>query len=776
MLNLDNIFNRADKIEIQKLEKIVDEIDKKEKEIEVLTDKELKNKTLEFKKRLDEGETLDDLLVEAFAVAREASKRVLGMRQYRVQLIGGIVLHQGKIAEMKTGEGKTLVGVAPVYLNALTGNGVHVVTVNDYLAKRDKEIMEKVYNFLGLSVGVILQGQTGKQRKDQYKCDITYGTNNEFGFDYLKDNMAKNKNDRVQNSLNFAIVDEIDSILIDEARTPLIIAGEGEKEVGEFNLVNTFMKILLPWDFTIDLKEKTISLTENGINQAEIFFGVDNLMDIENIQLYHRINQALRAYYLMKRDIDYVVKDGKVEIVDEFTGRVMDGRRYSEGLHQAIESKEAVDIKSESTTLATITYQNLFRMYKKLSGMTGTAKTEEKEFSDIYKLNVIQIPTNKPVIRKDLDDLLFKTEKSKFKAIVEKIEEIHKTGQPILVGTISIEKSQLISDLLNERGLKHEVLNAKNHEKEAEIISKAGSVNAITIATNMAGRGTDISLGAGNKKEEEKIKELGGLYVIGTEKHENRRIDNQLRGRSGRQGDPGVSQFYVSLEDDLMKLFASTKVKKIGEAIEDDEAIEHKLLTKSIERAQKNIESKHYETRKNVIKYDDVINQQRKVIYEDRGRILDGEPVKDQIINMIKEVIRNKYEIALNSGKQETFELEIKKIFNLEKMGLEFKVQDYKDRNKVIDDTIDAIIDIYIQKENFVGEAEIREKERQILLKVVDSYWVDHIDALDQLKKGIGLMAVGQKDPVKEYTIQASQIFEEMKKGILEDTIKYLFY
>lgn len=504
MIDFDKMFSRADKIEIQSMEKIVDKIDKIETQIEKLTDVELKNKTIEFKDRLANGETVDDILVEAFAVAREASKRILGMRQYRVQLIGGIVLHQGKIAEMKTGEGKTLVGVAPVYLNALTGQGVHVVTVNDYLAKRDKELMESVYEFLGLSVGVILHGQDLMDRKKQYECDITYGTNNEFGFDYLKDNMVKRKEDKVQRELNFVIVDEIDSILIDEARTPLIISGQGDKDESEFRLVNVFMKMLLPWDFTIDRKEKAIALTERGIQQAEMFFNLKNLMDIENIQLYHRINQALRAYYLMERDVDYVVRDGKVEIVDEFTGRVMEGRRYSEGLHQAIEAKERVEIKEESITLATITYQNYFRMYKKLSGMTGTAKTEEKEFQDIYKINVVTIPTNKRVIRKDLDDLLFKTESSKFDAIIKNIEEIHKTGQPILVGTVSIEKSQILSSMLTHKGLKHEVLNAKNHEKEAEIIAKAGKLNSITIATNMAGRGTDIALGSGDKSEEKK--------------------------------------------------------------------------------------------------------------------------------------------------------------------------------------------------------------------------------------------------------------------------------
>lgn len=776
MIDLDKIFNRADKIELQILGRIVDEIDKIEPEIEILTDEELKNKTKEFKERLSKEETLDDILVEAFAVAREASKRVLGMKQYRVQLIGGIVLHQGRIAEMKTGEGKTLVGVAPVYLNALSAQGVHVVTVNDYLAKRDKEIMEKVYNFLGLSVGVILHGQDEIERKKQYKCDITYGTNNEFGFDYLKDNMVKRKDDKVQRILNFAIVDEIDSILIDEARTPLIISGKAHQENDEFRLVNVFMKMLLPWDYTIDKKENTIALTEKGIKQAESFFKLDNLMNIENMQIYHRINQALRAYYLMTRDVDYVVRDGNVEIVDEFTGRVMEGRRYSEGLHQAIEAKERLEIKEESITLATITYQNYFRMYKKLSGMTGTAKTEEKEFKDIYKMDVVQIPTNKPVIRNDLDDLLFKTESDKLKAIINNIEEVHKTGQPILVGTASIEKSEKVSQLLNEKGLKHEVLNAKNHEREAEIISKAGKLNSITIATNMAGRGTDISLGAGDKEEEEKVKELGGLYVIGTEKHENRRIDNQLRGRSGRQGDPGTSRFYVSLEDELMKLFANPKVQKIAKSIEDEEAIEHKLLTKSIEGAQKNVESRNYEIRKNVIKYDDVINQQRNAIYKDRNSVLQGESVKECILDMIRECIIESANKYLTENEKEKFELEMNDLFNFEKLEVKFSIKDISNIEKVINDTTEVVMNIYNSKEKVEGEEYLREKERQVLLSVVDNYWIDHIDALDQLKKGIGLVSVGQKDPVKEYTIQASDMFEGLKKEIRKDTIRYMFF
>lgn len=773
MISLDKIFNRADKIEIQILEQIINEIDKIEPDIKTLSDEELKNKTIIFKERLANGETLDDILIEAFAVAREASIRVLGMRQYTVQLMGGIVLHQGRIAEMKTGEGKTLVGVAPVYLNALSGDGVHVVTVNDYLAKRDKEIMEPVYNFLGLSVGVILHGQEPAERKSQYDCDITYGTNNEFGFDYLKDNMVTKKEDKVQRKLNYAIVDEIDSILIDEARTPLIISGKMNQKQDEFRLANVFIKMLLPWDFTVDEKERTVALTESGIQQAEMFFSVDNLMDVENIQLYHRINQALKAFYTMRRDVDYVVRDGKVEIVDEFTGRVMEGRRFSEGLHQAIEAKENLQIEDESITMATITYQNYFRMYKKLSGMTGTAKTEEEEFKDIYRMDVVQIPTNKPVIRKDLDDLLYKTEKAKFEAIIENIEEIHKTGQPVLVGTASIEKSEILSHLLKQRGLKHEVLNAKNHEKEAEIISRAGTLNSITIATNMAGRGTDIILGAGDKEEEAKIKELGGLYVIGTEKHENRRIDNQLRGRAGRQGDPGVSRFYISLEDDLMRLFANPKVQKIGETMDENEAIEHKFLTKAIENSQKNLESRNFQIRKTVIQYDDVVNEQRNVIYSDRNKALACDSIKDEIIEMINYTISNLAHKYLPD--KEKYEEEINILFNLRAFGIEISIKETGDVEKVISDTKDLIMKLYTFIEEKNSEGFMRFKECRALLKVIDSYWVEHIDALDQLKTGIKLMAVGQKDPIKEYTIQASDMFEELKQNIKIDTIRYIF-
>lgn len=770
MAVLEKIFDLSDKSEIKKLNQVVQIIEDLEKETQALTDDQLKNMTSVFKERLESGQTLDNIMPAAFAVAREASRRVLGMRQYPVQLMGGIVLHQGKIAEMKTGEGKTLVGVAPVYLNALTGKGVHVVTVNDYLAKRDKELMEPVYNFLGLTVGVILHDQEHEERKAQYNCDITYGTNNEFGFDYLKDNMVKDKEEMVQRELNFAIVDEVDSILIDEARTPLIISGQIHQDEAPFRLANVFIKMLLESDYTYDEKDKTISLTESGIKKAEIFYKTDNLMDIENIEIYHHINQALRADVLMHRDVDYVVRDGKVEIVDEFTGRVMEGRRFSEGLHQALEAKEHLEIQKESKTLATITYQNYFRMYDKLSGMTGTAKTEEAEFESIYKMSVVQIPTNKPVIRKELDDKLFKGEVTKFKAITLDIEEIHKTGQPILVGTASVEKSEALSYLLTLRGLKHEVLNAKNHEKEAEIIAKAGKLNAITIATNMAGRGTDIALGAGDKEEEEKVKALGGLYVIGTEKHENRRIDNQLRGRAGRQGDPGVCRFYISLEDDLMRLFSSAKVRKIGETMEDNEILEHKVLTSGIEKAQINLESKNFAIRKDVLKYDDVINKQRNIIYTDRRKILLGEDISKTIENMINDTIQYTYDEYVGDADLSEYINNIKEIFNIEEYSL-----DNINKESIVEYTKEIVKQIYAIKEEKLGSDVMRHFERNILLNVIDSNWIDQIDMLDQVKKGISLQSIGQKDPVKEYTVEAFDMFEQMNKNIKIETVKYLY-
>lgn len=773
---LDKILSKSDEVEIKVLNKIVDKIDSIEDKIQKLSDDELKNMTNVFKERLSNGETLDDILVEAFAVAREASKRVLKMRQYRVQLIGGIVLHQGKIAEMRTGEGKTLVAVAPVYLNSLSGKGVHVVTVNDYLAKRDKEIMQPVYEFLGMSVGVILNGQSPSERKAQYDCDITYGTNNEYGFDYLRDNMVTKNEDKVQRELNFAIVDEVDSILIDEARTPLIISGTGDESTKLYDIANSFVKSLVDEDYDIEEKENTISLSENGLTKAEKFFGIENLMDIKNIEIYHHINQSLRAHKLMEKDVDYVVRDNEIMIVDEFTGRIMDGRRYSDGLHQAIESKEGVEIKRESKTLATVTFQNFFRMYKKLSGMTGTAKTEESEFQSTYNMNVVTIPTNKPILRADLSDLVFKTEKEKYNAVVEEIEKINKTGQPVLVGTVSIEKSEYLSDLLSKKGIKHEVLNAKNHEKEADIVKKAGKLNAVTIATNMAGRGTDISLGDGDLIEETEVKNLGGLYVIGTEKHETRRIDNQLRGRSGRQGDPGTSRFFVSLEDEVIKLYGGSSIEKISNKVKHEEGkpLESKNLLKMVERAQRGIEGRNFEIRKNVIQYDDVINEQRKIIYAERNRVLDNESVEEEIQKMVKDIISetaNKYLVnkdyygylisLYNKFMPENTLL----IPGIDKMSID----------EVIEYTYDLSKRVYDFKKIVSGIEELRNLEKKVLLEVVDSYWIDHIDTMDQLRQCIGLSAIGQKDPVKEYTIQGYELFEELNETIRTETVKYLY-
>ena len=773
---LDKILSKSDEVEIKVLNKIVDKIDSIEDKIQRLSDDELKNMTNVFKERLSNGETLDDILVEAFAVAREASKRVLKMRQYRVQLIGGIVLHQGKIAEMRTGEGKTLVAVAPVYLNALSGKGVHVVTVNDYLAKRDKEIMQPVYEFLGMSVGVILNGQSPSERKAQYDCDITYGTNNEYGFDYLRDNMVTKNEDKVQRELNFAIVDEVDSILIDEARTPLIISGTGDESTKLYDIANSFVKSLVDEDYDIEEKENTISLNENGLTKAEKFFGIENLMDIKNIEIYHHINQSLRAHKLMEKDVDYVVRDNEIMIVDEFTGRIMDGRRYSDGLHQAIESKEGVEIKRESKTLATVTFQNFFRMYKKLSGMTGTAKTEESEFQSTYNMNVVTIPTNKPILRADLSDLVFKTEKEKYNAVVEEIEKINKTGQPVLVGTVSIEKSEYLSDLLSKKGIKHEVLNAKNHEKEADIVKKAGKLNAVTIATNMAGRGTDISLGDGDLIEETEVKNLGGLYVIGTEKHETRRIDNQLRGRSGRQGDPGTSRFFVSLEDEVIKLYGGSSIEKISNKVKHEEGkpLESKNLLKMVERAQRGIEGRNFEIRKNVIQYDDVINEQRKIIYAERNRVLDNESVEEEIQKMVKDVISETANKYLVNKDYYGYLISLYNKFMPENTLLIPGI-DKISIDEVIEYTYDLSKRVYDFKKIVSGIEELRNLEKKVLLEVVDSYWIDHIDTMDQLRQCIGLSAIGQKDPVKEYTIQGYELFEELNETIRTETVKYLY-
>lgn len=774
---LDRIMNKADETEIKILNKIVDAIDDKEAKIQDLSDDELKNMTNIFKDRLNKGETLDDILVEAFAVVREACRRVLGMRQYRVQLIGGIVLHQGKIAEMRTGEGKTLVAVAPVYLNALSEKGAHVVTVNDYLAKRDKEIMQPVYEFLGMSVGVIIHGQDPIERKAQYDSDIIYGTNNEYGFDHLRDNMVTRNEDKVQRELNFAIVDEVDSILIDEARTPLIISGTGEESTKLYDIANAFVESLATEDYEIEEKDNTIALTESGLKRAETFFGIDNITNIENIEIYHHINQALRANKLMEKDVDYVVKNNEIMIVDEFTGRIMDGRRYSDGLHQAIEAKERVEIKRESKTLATVTFQNFFRMYKKLSGMTGTAKTEEAEFQSTYNINVVTIPTNRPILRADLNDLVFRTEKEKYEAVVNEIVKIHATKQPVLVGTVSIDKSEYLSGLLSKKGIKHEVLNAKNHSSEADIVKKAGKLGSVTIATNMAGRGTDISLGDGDLVEEDEVKELGGLYVIGTEKHETRRIDNQLRGRSGRQGDPGTSRFFVSLEDEVIKLYGGNSIEKIANRIKAEygQPLESKNLLKAVERAQRGIEGRNFGIRKNVIKYDDTINEQRKVIYAERNKVLADESVENEIQNMVRRVIEetaNRYLV-----KQNDYYGYLKSLYStfMPENTLLIPDMDKKSVEEIIEYTYDLSKRVYDFKKIVVGMDELKSLEKKVLLEVVDTHWIDHIDAMDQLRQCIGLAAIGQKDPVKEYAIQGYDMFERLNDTIRKETVKYLY-
>ncbi|MFL8807823.1 preprotein translocase subunit SecA, partial [Clostridioides difficile] len=754
-----------------------DKIDALEDKIQILDDEALKNMTNVFKDKLSKGETLDDILPEAFAVVREVSKRILGMRQYRVQLIGGIVLHQGKIAEMRTGEGKTLVGVAPVYLNALTGKGVHVITVNDYLAQRDKELMQPVYEFLGLTVGVIINGQQPVERKLQYQCDITYGTNNEYGFDYLRDNMVTQKSEKVQRELNFAIVDEVDSILIDEARTPLIIAGGGDEGTKLYELANAFIKNIRDEDFEMDRKDKTIALTASGLSKAEKFFGIENITHIDNIEIFHHVNQSLRAHKLMNIDVEYVVRDNEILIVDEFTGRIMDGRRFTDGLHQAIEAKEGVKINDESKTMATVTFQNFFRLYSKLSGMTGTAKTEESEFEATYKINVVQIPTNKPVIRADLHDKVFKTERAKYNAVVEEIIRINKTKQPVLVGTVSIEKSEKLSKLLKKKGVKHEVLNAKQHDKEAEIISKAGKLGSVTIATNMAGRGTDISLGAGDKEEEEKVKELGGLYVIGTERHETRRIDNQLRGRSGRQGDPGTSRFFVSLEDEVIKLYGGKSIEKILKRMNanEDDALESKALNRAIERAQKGIEGKNFEQRKNVLKYDDTINEQRKVIYDERNKVLDGSDIEEEIQKMVMDIITEAAEKYLKKFRD--YHGYFKYLYNTFMPADTLLIPDLDKKNveEIVNQTYQISKRVYDLKKMMIGIEELAQLEKRVLLQVVDTYWVDHIDAMDQLRQYIGLKSYAQKDPFKEYAIEGYEMFEALNRNIRITTVQYLY-
>lgn len=830
---LDSLFNMADKKDLKQFSKIADQIDAAGEKYAAMTDAELKAMTPEFKERLKNGQTLDDILVDAFAVVREASTRILGMRHFKVQLIGGMVLHQGRIAEMKTGEGKTLVATCPVYLNALEGKGVHVVTVNDYLAKRDRDQMAKIYEFLGLSVGVIVHGQSPQVRKQQYDCDITYGTNNEYGFDYLKDNMVIHEEQMVQRGLNYAIVDEVDSILVDEARTPLIISGPGDKSTHLYSDANVFILTLNEDDYEKEEKDKAVSLTETGIKKAEVYFNVDNITTMEHTELYHHINQALKAHTIMKKDVDYVAKDDEIIIVDEFTGRLMFGRRYSDGLHQAIEAKEGLTIQRESKTLATITFQNYFRMYTKLSGMTGTAKTEEEEFKSIYKMDVFQVPTNKPLLRKDLADSVYANQLAKFRAVARDIKERHERNQPVLVGTVSIEKSELLSSILAEEGIAHEVLNAKFHEKEAEIIAQAGRLGAVTIATNMAGRGTDILLGgnpsfmalkemkrlnftdeminrvnsanevAGVEANEEydaarktykklyeeykvqtdaeqvAVIEAGGLCILGTERHESRRIDNQLRGRAGRQGDPGESRFYIGLDDDLMRLFGSERVQGLLEklGLDDETPIEHRMLTKSIENAQKKVEGKNFGIRKHVLEYDDVMNKQREIIYAERRRVLSGENLQDQIQMMMRDVITES--VALYTDEKEEFDHAGYRAHMYRKYLPGGVIDDLNfaemTSSEALEATYERLLALYTEKEEFIGSERMREVERVILLQSVDNHWIDHIDAMDQLRQGIGLRAIGQIDPVIAYKMEGFDMFDEMNKLIREDTVSYLF-
>lgn len=772
----NKIFGTYSEREIKRIMPIVKKVNSLEESIEKLSDKELREKTEEFKGRLKKGETLDDILPEAFAVVREASKRVLGLRHYDVQLIGGVVLHQGRIAEMRTGEGKTLVATLPSYLNALAGKGVHIITVNDYLAKRDRDEMGRVHEFLGLTVGVIIHGQTQLEKQQMYNCDITYGTNNEFGFDYLRDNMVVYKEERVQRDLNYVIVDEVDSILIDEARTPLIISGQGDKSTDFYRIADFFVKGLSEEDYLIDEKKNSVILTDEGIAKAEKYFHLENYADPENMDVQHHLVQALKANHIMKNEKDYIVKDGEVIIVDDFTGRLMEGRRYSDGLHQAIEAKEGVKVEKESKTLATITFQNYFRMYTKLAGMTGTAETEEAEFREIYGLDVIVIPTHMPIARQDHPDVVYKTIKGKYKCLVDEIVETHKKGQPVLVGTVSIDKSEVISGMLKKKGIPHQVLNAKYHEREAEIIALAGQKGAVTIATNMAGRGTDIKLGEG-------VVDVGGLKILGTERHESRRIDNQLRGRAGRQGDPGESRFYISLEDDLMRIFGSERlggmIDKLG--LQEDDAIESKMVSGAIESAQRKVEGNNFDVRKNVVKYDDVMNKQREIIYKQRQEVLMGANIKDQIQAMINDVIVSSVTSHI-SGVDDTFEDELNKLIKyMEDIYLpkdSVKVEDIAklSNDEIINLLLDKATKLYAEKEAEFGEEQMREIERVILLKIVDSKWMDHIDSMDHLKQGIGLRAYKQQDPAQAYQMEGSEMFAEMIENIKHETVKYLFH
>lgn len=775
---LDRLFNGSNEKEVKKLRKIVEQkINPLEDTMRNLSDTSLAGKTLEFKERLAKGETLDDILPEAFAVVREASRRVLGMRHFDVQLIGGIVLHQGKIAEMSTGEGKTLVATAPTYLNALEGKGVHVITVNDYLAKRDSEWMGQVYKFLGLSVGLIVHDMDFHQRKLAYNSDITYGTNNEFGFDYLRDNMVISVDQMVQRPLHYCLIDEVDSILIDEARTPLIISGPGQKSTDDYyKMAQCVPKLVKDEDYTIDEKQKTVAPTESGVAKMEKMLGVENLYDAENLELNHLFTQALRAQTMMIRDRDYVVKDGKVIIVDEFTGRLMYGRRYSDGLHQAIEAKEGLQVERESQTLATITFQNYFRMYDKLAGMTGTAKTEEQEFIKIYGLEVVQIPTNKPIQRKDLPDVIFKTKRGKYKAVVREVIRRHKTGQPILIGTTSIEQSEELSRMLKQAGIVHNVLNAKYHEMEAHIVAQAGQKGQVTIATNMAGRGTDIVLGEG-------VAELGGLAIIGTERHESRRIDNQLRGRAGRQGDPGSSQFFLSLEDDLMRIFGGDNIKKFMEkmGLDEDEEIKSTMVSNAIRKAQKRVETRNFDIRKYVLEYDDVMNQQRKVLYEERRKILEGQNMKDQIMNMVDTLINEGLDTYANA-KLYPEEWDFAGLLKYcEKYFLapgEIKLEEIEDlsREEVEERLKKCAHDTYDAREASIGSVMMRELEKAIMLKVVDSKWMEHLDDMDMLKEGINLRSYGQRNPIVEYKVEAFDMYEEMQHAMMETIILYLYH
>ncbi len=794
---IQKIFGTHSERELKMIMPLVDKIEALRPQMQALSDEELKAKTAEFKARYANGETLDDLLVEAFAVVREAAKRVLGIEHFRVQLIGGIILHQGRIAEMKTGEGKTLVATLPAYLNALTGEGVHVITVNDYLANRDAEWMGAVHRFLGLTVGCVLNSMNNDERREQYACDITYITNNEVGFDYLRDNMVIYKEQLVQRDLVYAIIDEVDSVLIDEARTPLIISGQSGKSTklyevcdilarqlqrgeasGEVTKMTAIMgeEITETGDFIVNEKDKLVTLTQQGVEKVEKFFQIDNFSDAENLEIQHNVDLALRANYLMFRDQDYVVKDDQVLIVDEFTGRIMPGRRYSDGLHQAIEAKEHVKVKRESKTLATITFQNFFNKYKKKCGMTGTALTEEREFRDIYGMDVIEIPTNRPILRQDLDDAVYMTKKEKYRAVVEAVKEAHAKGQPVLVGTITIDVSELISSLLKREGIKHNVLNAKFHELEAEIVADAGIHGAVTIATNMAGRGTDIKL-------DEEALAAGGLKIIGTERHESRRIDNQLRGRSGRQGDPGESRFYISLEDDLMRLFGSEKMMKVFQSlgVQENEQIEHKMLSNAIEKAQTKIEGNNFGIRKNLLEYDQVNNEQREIIYAERRRVLDGEDMHQSILKMIADVVSSTVDMCVGDSGSDEWDLNelnsvLRPIIPMQPITKEL-IDSVSGKKELKGKLTDRALELYAQKEKeFEDIEQMREIERVILLKVVDRKWMDHIDDMDQLRQGIGLQAYGQKDPLVEYKMSAYEMFDAMTSAIQEDTVKLLFH